>query len=255
MRDDESLNSEFLTYWEEAARPLTSLAFIVPMLVAYEAGLVVLGPQSLRNGADAWLRYFLDWIGFGQYFLLPLLTCGVLLAWHHLSQERWLLRGLVLQGMVAESLAFGVLLLLLARTHASLMTTVGTLAQPPDLVWQEFASSAIAYFGAGVYEELLFRLMLLPVLIGLLHGLGLRRVSSVLGATVLTSLLFAVVHYEFELPLGRDFVLRNHGEIFDWASFSFRLMAGAFFGFLFLNRGFGIAAGAHAIYDILTAIG
>jgi len=34
----------------------------------------------------------------------------------------------------------------------------------------------------------------------------------------------------------------------------FRFMAGVFFSILFIYRGFGIAAGAHAAYDILAML-
>ncbi len=42
---------------------------------------------------------------------------------------------------------------------------------------------------------------------------------------------------------------------FDPFSFSFRVSAGVFFGVLFVTRGFGIAAGTHALYDIIVSLG
>jgi len=259
---DEIQDSDFFTYWEESARPLTSLAFIIPMLLVYEGGLVFLGPQALRNGADVWLRRLLDLIGFGQYFLLPLLTCGLLLAWHHINSEKWLLRSTVLQGMIGETIAFGILLFLLARTHLSLVASMDSWnasatanMQTSVLAVQQMIPNAIAYFGAGVYEELLFRLILLPILVWILISGGFSRITSVFAGVALSSGLFAIVHYDFELQLVNGFVLCNQGETFEWASFSFRLMAGTFFSFLFLHRGFGVAAGAHAVYDILAVTG
>ena len=61
-------------YWQQSRRPLTSLAFVTPLLLVYEAGVLWLGPHAMRNGADVWLRQLLDLLGFSQYFLLPLLT-------------------------------------------------------------------------------------------------------------------------------------------------------------------------------------
>ena len=72
-------------YLEQSRRPLVSLAFIVPLLATYEGGVIYLGPAALRNGADIWLRHLLGLVGFGQYFLLPALTVGLLLAWHHMT--------------------------------------------------------------------------------------------------------------------------------------------------------------------------
>jgi len=88
-------------YWVESRRPLASLIFITPFLITYEVGVLVLHfgdvqPEQVRNGADVWLRQFLGLIGFGQYFLLPILTVCVLLAWHYTTRQSWRLsRGLL----------------------------------------------------------------------------------------------------------------------------------------------------------------
>jgi len=60
---------------------------------------------------------------------------------------------------------------------------------------------------------------------------------------VASSLLFSAAHYDFLTPLGEPF------SIF---SFVFRFIAGVVFALLFVKRGFGIAAGAHALYDLMT---
>jgi membrane protease YdiL (CAAX protease family) len=66
---------------------------------------------------------------------------------------------------------------------------------------------------------------------------------SVVLAVLVTSVLFSAAHYA-----------GAHGETFDWFSFSFRFLAGAFFALLFVYRGFGIAAGTHALYDIFVGV-
>jgi len=76
------------TYWSISRRPLTSLVFSLPLVLAYEGGVLLLGRGSPRNGADVWLRTLLDHLGFGQYFLLPVLTVLGLLAWHHIEHDR-----------------------------------------------------------------------------------------------------------------------------------------------------------------------
>ncbi len=53
------------------ARPLASLAFVIPLLLLYEGGIIILGPQAVRQRRDVWLRQFLDALGFSQYLLLP----------------------------------------------------------------------------------------------------------------------------------------------------------------------------------------
>ena len=46
-------------YWHQSRRPLASLAFMTPLLVLYELGVLLLGSHAVRNGADVWLRQFL----------------------------------------------------------------------------------------------------------------------------------------------------------------------------------------------------
>ncbi len=109
-----------LEYLRQSRRPLVSLAFVLPLLALYEGGVLYLGPAAMRNGADVWLRRWLDQLGFGQYFLLPALTVGLLLAWHHTTQERWRLSREVLLGMYVESSLLAVVLLGIGYLQRSL---------------------------------------------------------------------------------------------------------------------------------------
>jgi hypothetical protein len=103
------------TYWEISRRPLQSLVFIAPLLVAYELGVLTLGAGEPRNAADVWLRQFLSSLGFGQYVLLPLLTCSVLLGWHHVRHDPWRIDFRVLGIMWLEALVFALGLLCFAN--------------------------------------------------------------------------------------------------------------------------------------------
>jgi len=178
-------------YWHESARPLVSLVFVAPMIVAYEAGLVALGTQAMRNGADVWLRQLLEWIGFSQYFLLPVLTCSLLLGWHHLNQERWTIRWTFLYGMLFESMALGVLLLAAAHAQQDLLAVSRSRVLPPlALPGANALGPFIAFLGAGIYEELLFRVMLFPALAALLRLAGVPRRTSWVAAILASSLAF-----------------------------------------------------------------
>jgi membrane protease YdiL (CAAX protease family) len=113
-------------------------------------------------------------------------------------------------------------------------------------------SRLIGFLGAGIYEELLFRLMLLPVLFAVARGARLSPSASWTCAMVVGSLLFAAAHYRFTLTVGGMQFGPTAGDSFAWTTFAFRTAAGMFFSLLFLYRGFGVAAGAHAAYDILV---
>ena len=97
-------------YWSQSRRPLASLLFAGPLLLIYEAGLICLGPQAPRNGADDWMRESLDLLGFNAYFLLPVLTVGILLGWHHVLRQPWQVSRSVLYRMAGECLILAVVL-------------------------------------------------------------------------------------------------------------------------------------------------
>ena len=241
-------------YWAESASPMTSLVFIAPLLAVYELGVVVLGPESVRNGADLWLRELLKCAGFGQYLLLPVLTVGILVSWHHTTREPWRLTRGVLSGMLVECVLFALGLCSILQLQGALFQgMVGPVASPAGPVAAVEVSGtirhAVAFLGAGVYEELLFRLMLLPAVGWTLQRLGGSRRLSISCAVLLTSLLFAAAHYFGDY--GEAIGLTDVGF---WFSLTFRFLAGVFFSLLFVYRGFGIAAGTHAGYDVLVGL-
>ncbi len=233
-------------YWSQSRRPLASLLLAGPMLVIYEAGVICLGPSAQRNGADAWLRNCVSLLGFREqldYFLLPVLTVGILLGGHYVSRQPWRVSRKVLAGMTVESLVLALALWLSWGLFQLLMQAVPQ-SVGLDLnrrVVESWLGTVNSYFGAGIYEELLFRMILLNLSVGLLVWLGAERRASVIGGIVLSSLIFSAAHY-----------VGPNGDSFKWLTFCFRFLAGAFFAVLYLYRGFGIAAGTHALYDVLV---
>lgn len=235
-------------YWARARQPLHCLLFLLPLLATYELGVSLLAGgagDGARNGADYWMRLGLRLAGLQNPFLLPLVVVGLLAAWQLLGRFRWKLSAGTLLGMLAESILFGVCLVVLGqlqdlafRSHAGQVT----LAAVP-LSQTNALPRAISYVGAGVYEEVLFRLCLLPVAYGVLRVLLLPRQAAVFLSVMATSLLFSLAHYVG--PAADHFTL---------FSFVFRATAGVFFAALFVLRGFGITVGSHAAYDLLVGI-
>lgn len=230
------------TYWSLSRAPLESLVFTMPLVLAYEGGVLLLGRGSPRNGADVWLRGLLDSLGFGAYFLLPTLTVVGLLAWHHVEHDRWAFRPGVLAAMGLESVVLAAMLLGIARLQARLWPDL--LAQlPVGVVDAGMLQRLIGFCGAGLYEEVLFRLLLLPLVAWGFRLAGWTAATGGVASILLTSLLFSAAHYVG--PLG------DHFELY---SFTFRALAGIFFAVLFCVRGFGITAGTHAAYDMLVGL-
>ncbi len=245
------LKNERDDYWTQARQPLHSLLFLLPLLAIYEIGVGLTAGaahETARNGADYWMRSGLHMAGFRHPLLLPIVIVGLLAGWHFVGRFRWQLSPATLVGMLAESLLFGMCLVVLGQLqdlafrphvgHVAHGAQSGILlSQPPAL------PLIVSYVGAGVYEEVLFRLCLIPVAYGLLRALLVPRRPAVLIAVLATSLLFSAAHY-----------VGPAADTFTMFSFAFRAMAGVFFAGLFVVRGFGVTAGSHAAYDLLVGV-
>jgi hypothetical protein len=226
-------------YWNESRQPLVSLVFITPMLLIYEIGVWKLGVQ---NGADVWMGKVLAAMDFRLHLFLPLLTVGILLGWHYLTHHPWKFSWGVLSTMAVESLLLAVCLRILLVMQGKLVQQITAGDSPGPAMAGKF-KEAVGYLGAGIYEELLFRLIMLFAAAWLIRlWLPDKRWSMVL-AVLATSALFSAAHH-----------VGAAGYPFRWFDFSFRFLAGIFFSALLIYRGFGITAGAHAFYDIMAAI-
>ena len=233
------------SYWSSTRRPLPSLVFILPILLAYEAGVIWLGgtaADALRAGADAWVRQGLATLGFTDRWLLPIGLVAGLLGWQALDRRDWRFHWAILWGMAIESLILAVALVGLSKLvdvgfarleGPSLLATAPPARHPIVPV--------VGFLGAGLYEEALFRLALIPLLY---KGLRLLMVPSLFACTLAvtaSSLIFSLAHHA-GVP----------GETFTWFAFIFRWLAGVFFAWVFVARGFGVAVGTHAAYDLLV---
>ena len=199
----------------------------------------------MRNGADVWLRDFLGTLGFSEYFFLPLVTVGLLLGWHHVTKRDWKLRPEVISGMLCESFLVGLMILVIAQVFSQWIPTDDATAAVRDFAGPvKQVPYMLSFLGAGIYEELLFRLILLSGAIAFCRSIGTDKTSAITLSVVAISLLFAAAHYKLFFHAGLDFT---------WYSFVFRVFAGALFSVLFLYRGFGIVVGTHVVYDVLVA--
>ena len=230
-------------YWLDSRRPLAALVFLAPLLLIYEVGVLWLGgpdPGAIRNGADCWIRYGFEQIGLDQAWLPPALIVSGLLLWHRYAGDTWRISGETLVGMLAESLLFAFFLVVIGQMTDFVFQSLGS---PTLSVGPSAAARAITFVGAGIYEELLFRLCLLPACFGLFRLTGTSTNWAAVLAVLTTSLTFSMAHYVG--PAADEMRL---------FSFTFRTLAGAFFATLFCLRGFGITVGCHAAYDLLVGV-
>jgi uncharacterized membrane protein len=107
----------------------------------------------------------------------------------------------------------------------------------------------VTAIGAGIYEELVFRLILICLLMIVFQDIfGLSRSNAILFSVIVSAALFSG-HHHFYFVNGKF----AFAEAFSVSRFAFRTIAGIYFAGLFAVRGFAITAGCHAFYDIIAA--
>ena len=242
-------SDRFVPYLEASTYPLTSLAFVFPLVVAYEAGTRWWASDPVshvqqRIVAFNLMQSFFAWFGVTGLYFPAFTVASVLMAWHLARGDGWTAaRPLVLLGMVAESAMYAVPLVGLGyafQRYLPLLTHVSLYARPSGRTY----ALVVLSIGAGVYEELIFRLVAFTVLHFLLVDCLRVPKRLAIPLMVLTSAVaFSLYHYR---PTGT--------EPFQWESFTFRTIAGVYFGLIFACRGFGLTAGAHSAYDVCIVL-
>lgn len=221
------------------ARPLDMLVFLLPLIVFYE--FAMLTHRASLASPDRVIAFDLMWRFFALFgqvgFWTPALAViAILIATHAASGQSWNVQWKRVVTMYPESLALALPLLLMIWT---VPLSVGQSAAP-------LLDRLALGIGAGIYEELVFRLIFISLILmigaDLLHY---DRKNVVIVAIGMSSLLFAAHHHH---PFGAD--------SFDIVRFIFRTAAGVYLAAIFWYRGYALAAGCHAAYNVsLTMLG
>ena len=228
-------------YWRYSRSAYYSAVAALPLLVIYEV-LIVLSQSrywSIRNAADVWIRTFLMAFDL-QAQHITFVLIGISLALIPIAKSR--ARGIKLKTnyfalMFAECLAFSLVLGVVLQS----ILRLGGLSSggPGSGLVQNLALSV----GAGLFEEIIFRVILLNLLFLLLSPLLRKKVVAAAVSVLLASFLFSLSHY-----------VGTMADTWQLYSFMFRWVAGLLFTVLYFVRGFAITAYTHALYDIWVLV-
>jgi len=228
-------------YWRYSRSAYYSAVAALPLLVIYEI-LIVLSQSrywGIRNAADVWIRTFLMAFDL-QAQHITFVLIGISLALIPIAKSR--ARGIKLKAnyfalMFAECLAFSLVLGVLLQS----ILRLGGLSSggPGSGLMQNLALSV----GAGLFEEIIFRVILLNLLYLLLSTLLRKKVVAAVVSVLLASFLFSLSHY-----------VGTMADTWQLYSFIFRWGAGLLFTLLYFIRGFAITAYTHALYDIWVLV-
>ncbi len=246
----------------------------------------VLNRSQVRVVAFVWLQQLLQYLGTSSriaWIAPPLIVILILIGLQLASRKRWYFNASDYIPMVLECTLLAVPLIVLSlffnrpvvtpdqvprpdsNTPAAVSRLVGgsgaamadaihdpalPLAADSQTRSHSLMANIVTGVGAGIYEELVFRLILICVLMMLFQDLiGMSHSNAIVSSVLISAALFSAHHHIIVLDghLGRS-------APFNWTEFSFRTMAGVYFAALFALRGFGITAGTHAFYDIIATL-
>jgi membrane protease YdiL (CAAX protease family) len=211
----------------------------LPLLVMYEVAILFVG-RGIRVGADVWMKTLLAVLGPTGWAAIgvTVMVAGLVILWYE-RHRRPPLRARYFGWLLGESLVYAVVLaFLVSGVVGILFMTASPLAQLHTL---PLPTQLALSLGAGLYEELVFRVILVGGLFLLTRLLMKDRRHAYLVSALVGAGIFSWVHY-----------IGPFGDPFTVASFTFRFLFGLALNGVFLLRGFAAAAWTHALYDVLV---
>lgn len=207
-----------------------------PLFALYQVG--ILGSET-KNGADLVTHWLitLSHADFRLYLLFFAISTAAYLTalWFLARSSNWNRRTILLT--LAESalyaLSLGSVVNLIMGSVAKVLPGLSLMAGQ-----KSFLEVMIVACGAGVHEELVFRVLGVGGL-SYLFGMKMGRKSALFWAIAVSSILFSLAHHTGSM-----------GEAFTTEAFVFRAIAGVVFAIIYRYRGTGVAVWTHTLYDI-----
>ena len=230
-------------YTHLSRQPLYALAMILPLLVFFHLSVLFVGQKHLLNllFAHRDIVECLSFFGATGIYLPAVAVVGVLLGQHVITHHPFRLRLRVVAVMFGEAALWIVPLL-------ALSLLVGRLTAGDSSTANGFTGVMVAV-GAGIYEEFIFRLLLIELIVLMcVDVLGLSKRPVAAAAVAISAVVFSLYHPE----VWTDQSL--FGGPLLWRPFLFRALAGTYLSGLYLLRGFGIGVGAHVWYNLAVLV-
>ncbi len=226
-------------YYLRSKNLSNSFLFILPLLVLYEIGMAFSG-SNVKNSADVMVKTPLAFLGrYGSLTFNFIILIIAFVAVFRLEKKHKL-NFRVYIPMFFEAFVYAIILGPLVGRAVAYFDQHFIADPMISGLWSQIILSV----GAGVYEEIVFRLILLGGLnLLFIRVLRFRPIASVILSILIGAAAFSGIHY-----------IGSLSDTFTSASFIFRFLAGAVLSAIFMFRGLGIAVYTHAIYDVMLVL-
>jgi len=236
------LKSASTSYLTVTKGVLYSYIASLPLLLLYELLIWISNPGdsgTVRISVDVWFRQIVQLTGLHSTSIIlgSVAILGGIVLYVKRADLHQIKKGDFLM-MLAESLFYSVLITITIHTFLDAILMANSASQIESLNTVQLYALSL---GAGLYEELFFRVILVSVLIFFFKMFTTRQSVATTLSIVAAALIFSGVHY-----------IGFYGDTFTLHSFLFRFLFGLGLNLIYVKRGFGIAAWTHAVYDLIV---
>jgi len=229
-------------YNRETRGILYSYLMCVPLLLLYELLILISQPDTaylVRISVDVWFKTIFSYFGLNAISatLFSAAIIGGIIVFKKRDQLQHVKKS-YFGFMLAEAFVYAVAVSIIISMFLGALLN---LSADSSLAGMNKLQLIALSLGAGLYEELFFRVILVSLLVYIFSKIFKGKKSAYSISAIFAALLFSGVHY-----------IGEFADIFTFGSFLFRFLFGLALNVIYVTRGFGMAAWTHAIYDLIV---
>jgi len=222
---------------------LYSYLISIPLLLLYEILILISQPQGniARISVDVWFKSFFTYFGLNAISTTLIMAAfiGGIIVYKKRTELKSVRKNYLLL-MIGEATLYAILVALIVSNVVDFILLQSANGLTDDFNKLQLIALSL---GAGLYEELFFRVILVSFLIFVFQKIFKNKSYASGVAIVVAALIFSGVHY-----------VGDFADLWLLSSFLFRFLFGLALNLIYVIRGFGMAAWTHAIYDLIVVI-
>jgi len=228
-----------MTYFQYSKNILSSLLFIFPLIILYEfiaffkfnnADIII------RNTADTIIRDFIRLFSDNVFIIQSVIILFFLISFYIYSNKNKNSHKFNIKYfsfMYIEGFLYGLLLVYI-------LNGFNVFERLDTFQYNDYIISFYLCLGAGIWEEILFRLIIFNLIMYIISYFSKNNFLSLLLSIFISSIIFSLFHY-----------IGTFSDTFTMYSFIIRFAGGVYLALIYYYRGLGIAMFSHFIYDFL----
>ncbi len=233
-----------MRYFDYTKSIITSILFIFPFFFIYEfIAFFKFSNQSyqIRNTADIIIRDFIGLFTDNVMFLYSVAIAIIfsvifISKFSEIKKYKFNLKYII--SMYLEGLFWGTILIIFLNGFKYFNSFYD------GIIVNDYLLSFYFCVGAGIWEELLFRLICINSILLLLKYFRFSILLSIILSFTISSVFFSLFHY-----------IGTIADTFTIYSFIYRFVGGFYLSILYYSRGIGISMMTHFVYDFLRTPG